>query len=47
MEATRLYISSKSGDVKNPMRLFHRSITHLTILFIALAIDPLVKLPLF
>jgi protoheme IX farnesyltransferase len=45
--ATSLYISSKSGDVKNPMRLFHRSITHLTILFIALAIDPLVKLPLF
>jgi protoheme IX farnesyltransferase len=47
MGATSLYISSKSGDVKNPMRLFHRSITHLTILFIALAIDPLVKLPLF
>jgi protoheme IX farnesyltransferase len=45
--ATSLYISSKSGDVKNPMRLFHRSITHLTILFIAIAIDPLVKLPLF
>jgi protoheme IX farnesyltransferase len=45
--ATSLYISSKSGDVKNPMRLFHLSITHLTILFIALAIDPLVKLPLF
>jgi protoheme IX farnesyltransferase len=47
MGATSLYISSKSGDVKNPMRLFHRSITHLTILFIAIAIDPLVKLPLF
>ena len=47
MGATSLYISTKSGDVKNPMRLFHRSITHLTILFIAIAIDPLVKLPLF
>jgi len=47
MEATRLYIESKSGEVKNPMRLFHGSITYLTILFIAIAIDPLVKLPLF
>lgn len=47
MEATRLYLASKTGEVKNPMRLFHGSITYMTILFIAIAIDPLVKLPLF
>ena len=47
VEATRLYVASKTGDVKSPMRLFHGSITYLTVLFIAIAIDPLVKLPLF
>lgn len=47
IEATRLYIASKTGEVKTPMRLFHGSITYLTVLFIAIAIDPLVKLPLY
>jgi protoheme IX farnesyltransferase len=47
VEATRLYIASKTGDVKTPMRLFHGSITYLTVLFIAIAIDPLIKLPLY
>ena len=47
VEATRLYIASKTGEVKTPMRLFHGSITYLTVLFIAIAVDPLVKLPLF
>lgn len=47
IEATRLYNESKTGAVKLPMRLFHWSITYLTLLFIAIAIDPLVNLPLF
>lgn len=40
-ESQRLYTASKLGEVKNPMRLFHGSITHLTLLFIAIAVDPL------
>jgi protoheme IX farnesyltransferase len=31
--------------VLRPMRLFHFSITYLTILFVAVALDPLVHLP--
>lgn len=46
-EATLLYNSSKTGEVKTPMRLFHGSITYLTVLFIAIAVDPLIHLPLF
>ena len=38
-ESYRLYFSRRSPA--NPMRLFHASITHLTLLFIAIAIDPL------
>ena len=34
-----------AGDLK-PMRLFHYSITYVTLLFLAVAIDPLVHLPL-
>jgi len=41
LEATRLYTESKKGEPKNPMRLFHFSITYLTVLFIAVAVDPL------
>jgi protoheme IX farnesyltransferase len=37
----RLYLQAKSGEVQNPMSLFHASITHLTVLFLAVAIDPL------
>lgn len=40
-ESHMLDRAAKRGEVKNPMRLFHGSITHLTILFIAIAIDPL------
>lgn len=46
-EATLLYNASKSGNVKNPMRLFHGSITYLTVLFVAVALDPLIHLNLF
>lgn len=40
-ESHRLYNQAIRGKVENPMRLFHGSITHLTILFLAIAIDPL------
>ena len=46
-EATLLYTASKSGTVKTPMRLFHGSITYLTVLFIAIAVDPLFNFPVF
>jgi len=44
--ATKLHIESKSGEPKHPMRLFHGSITYLTVLFIAVAIDPLLFISL-
>ena len=40
-EATRLYSESKSGEPQNPMRLFHGSISYLTVLFVAVALDPI------
>jgi len=40
-ESHRLYAEAKVGIPKNPMRLFHGSISHLTLLFFAIAIDPL------
>lgn len=40
-ESHRLYAEAKAGIPKNPMRLFHGSISHLTLLFLAIAIDPL------
>lgn len=46
-ESYVLYRAGFKGDVKNPMRLFHGSITYLTVLFIALALDPLIHLPLY
>jgi protoheme IX farnesyltransferase len=49
LEAYRLRARVRSGsaDVR-PMRLFHWSITYLTLLFVAVAIDPLLPLhPLF
>ncbi|RFA09352.1 protoheme IX farnesyltransferase [Subtercola boreus] len=43
-ETHRLYSSAiRHGSVK-PMRVFHASITYLTILFLAIAIDPLVRI---
>lgn len=46
-EATKLYNESKLGTVERPMRLFHGSISYLTLLFVAVAIDPLLNLQLF
>ena len=42
LEAVRLVGRSRRGEPLKPMRLFHWSITYLTILFIAVAIDALV-----
>jgi len=41
-ESHRLYAEAKVKVPENPMRLFHGSITHLTLLFLAIAIDPLI-----
>src|SRR4051812_8476247 len=49
IEAHRLLRAAKAGAgaaVLRPMRLFHFSITYLTILFVAVALDPLLHLPL-
>lgn len=45
VEAYRLYKEGRRGDgvVRNPMKLFHGSITYLTLLFVAVAIDPLIR----
>ena len=40
-ESYRLYREANVGEITNPMRLFHGSISYLTLLFIAIAIDPL------
>jgi protoheme IX farnesyltransferase len=41
-EAFRLVKRTRQGETVNPMRLFHWSITYLTVLFIAVAVDALV-----
>jgi protoheme IX farnesyltransferase len=48
-EAHRLRSKARAGapeKVLKPMRLFHFSITYLTIVFVGVAVDPLVHLPL-
>lgn len=48
-EAHRLLRSARSGvtgPALKPMRLFHYSITYVTVLFLAVAVDPLLYLPL-
>lgn len=40
-EAHILQGKAKRDAVDNPMRLFHFSITYLTVLFIAVGVDPL------
>jgi heme o synthase len=45
-ESHRLYATAiREGEVK-PMRVFHASITYLTIVFLAVGIDPLLHFPL-
>ncbi len=41
VEAHRLYGRAARGSEPQPMRVFHASITYLTLLFVAIAIDPL------
>lgn len=41
VESYRVYRQAIEGEISNPMRLFHGSISYLTLLFIAIAIDPL------
>jgi protoheme IX farnesyltransferase len=41
VESYRLYKQAIVGEIDNPMRLFHGSISYLTLLFVAIAIDPL------
>jgi protoheme IX farnesyltransferase len=40
-ESHRLNAEAKKDEIRNPMRLFHGSITYLTVVFVAIAIDPL------
>ncbi len=47
VEATVLYQQSKTGHPTSPMRLFHGSISYLTVLFLAVALDPLIHLSFF
>jgi protoheme IX farnesyltransferase len=47
MESHRLNAEARKGEIKNPMRLFHGSITYLTVLFVAIALDPLFFFDLF
>lgn len=44
IESYRLYRQAIVGEISNPMRLFHGSISYLTLLFISIAIDPLIYL---
>jgi protoheme IX farnesyltransferase len=41
VESHRLYTRALSGGEVKPMRVFHSSITYLTLLFVAVGIDPL------
>jgi protoheme IX farnesyltransferase len=47
MESHRLNAEASKGEINNPMRLFHGSITYLTVLFVAIALDPLFFFNLF
>ncbi|HEV7742192.1 MAG TPA: heme o synthase [Pseudolysinimonas sp.] len=46
VEAHRLYSGAIRDAEARPMRVFHASITYLTLVFLAVGIDPLVHLPL-
>lgn len=44
VESHRLYQRSLRGGELTPMRVFHSSITYLTLLFLAVGVDPLLRL---
>jgi protoheme IX farnesyltransferase len=47
LESYKLYKQAIAGEISNPMRLFHGSISYLTVLFAAIAIDPLLFFDIF
>lgn len=47
IESYRIYRQAIIGEIANPMRLFHGSISYLTLLFIAIAVDPLLYFNFF
>ena len=47
LESYRLYRQAIVGEISNPMRLFHGSISYLTLLFLAIAIDALLYFDFF
>lgn len=46
-ESTKLYRAAMKNSIENPMRLFHGSISYLTVLFLGIAIDPLLYFNFF
>jgi heme o synthase len=46
VESHRLYAGAIRGDELKPMRVFHASITYLTLVFVAVGLDPLLHLPI-
>jgi protoheme IX farnesyltransferase len=46
-ESHRLYAMAFRHDEVKPMRVFHSSISYLTVLFVAVGIDPLLHFTLF
>ena len=46
LESHRLYATAISGAEVKPMRVFHSSITYLTLVFLAVGLDPLLHLPI-
>lgn len=46
VEAHRLYSRAVRGRAAKPMRLFHASISYLTIVFVAVGVDPILRIAL-
>ncbi len=46
VESHRLYAGAIRGEELKPMRVFHASITYLTLVFVAVGLDPLLHLPI-
>jgi protoheme IX farnesyltransferase len=46
LESHRLYSGAIRGDEVKPMRVFHASITYLTLVFLSVGLDPLLHLPI-
>jgi protoheme IX farnesyltransferase len=46
VESHRLYAGAIRGEELRPMRVFHASITYLTLVFVAVGLDPLLYLPI-